>query len=66
MENYYVNLSIKNHVGIVTLNRPEAGNSIDLQMAKELMDVAIFCSESEKIRAVIIRVQAISFQWEEI
>lgn len=54
MENYYVNLSIKNHVGIVTLNRPEAGNAIDLQMAKELMDVAIFCSESEKIRAVMI------------
>ncbi|WP_066255823.1 enoyl-CoA hydratase/isomerase family protein [Neobacillus drentensis] len=54
MENKFVQLTIKNHIGIVTLNRPEAGNSINLQMAKELMDVAIFCSESEKIRVVVI------------
>lgn len=54
MENNAVKLTIQNHVGIVTLNRPEAGNSIDLQMAKELMDIAIFCSESEEIRAVVI------------
>ncbi|SDN47136.1 enoyl-CoA hydratase/isomerase family protein [Bacillus sp. OK048] len=54
MENKLVQLTIQNHVGIVRLNRPEAGNAINLEMAKELMDVAIFCSESEKIRAVVI------------
>jgi len=54
LETNSVHLSIENHVGILTLNRPEAGNAIDLQMARELMEVAIFCSESEKIRAVVI------------
>lgn len=54
MENTCVRLSIENHVGIISLNRPEVGNALDLQMAKELLDVAIFCSESEKIRAVVI------------
>src|ERR1700726_1120779 len=54
MENNTVHLSIENHVGIITLNRPEVGNALDLQMARELMDVAIYCSESEKIRALVI------------
>lgn len=54
MEKSRVHLSIENHVGIITLNRSEVGNAIDLQTAKELMDVSIFCSESEKIRAVVI------------
>ena len=54
MDNNKVLLSVENHVGVITLNRPEAANSLDLQMAKELMDVAIFCSESETIRAVVI------------
>lgn len=54
MENNHVVLSVENHVGVITLNRPEVGNAIDLQLAKELMDVAIFCSESEEVRAVII------------
>lgn len=54
MENNCVVLSVENHVGIVTLNRPEVGNALNLQMAKELMDVAIYCSESEDIRVVVI------------
>jgi len=54
MENKYVHLSIENFVGILTLGRPEAGNAIDLQLAKELMEVAVFCSESENIRAVVL------------
>ncbi|WP_199484500.1 enoyl-CoA hydratase/isomerase family protein [Peribacillus glennii] len=54
MENKTVVLSIRNNVGIIFLNRPEAGNAIDLDMAKELMAAAIFCSENEEIRAVVI------------
>src|SRR4051794_9411004 len=54
MEYNCVELSIQKHVGIITLNRPEVGNAIDLQMAKELMEAAILCSESEKIRAVVL------------
>ncbi|WP_053363398.1 enoyl-CoA hydratase/isomerase family protein [Bacillus sp. FJAT-27251] len=54
MEYNCVELSIQNHVGIITLKRPEVGNAIDLQMAKELMDAAILCSESEGIRSVVL------------
>ncbi|MFJ8065221.1 enoyl-CoA hydratase/isomerase family protein [Psychrobacillus sp. NPDC096426] len=54
MENKSVLLSIENNVGIVTLNRPDKGNALDLQMAKELMEVSITCSESDEIRAVVI------------
>ncbi|MBT2688697.1 enoyl-CoA hydratase/isomerase family protein [Bacillus sp. ISL-47] len=54
MENKNVLLTIENNVGIVTLNRPHAGNGIDLQLAKELMDTAIICSEKEEIRTVVI------------
>lgn len=54
LENKHVTLSIENNVAIITLNRPEVGNALDLQMAKELMDVSIFCSESERVRAVLI------------
>ncbi|WP_147532961.1 enoyl-CoA hydratase/isomerase family protein [Bacillus marasmi] len=54
MENNYVQLTIENHVAIITLNRPEAGNSLDYQMAKQLMKAAVFCSENEKVRAVVL------------
>jgi 2-(1,2-epoxy-1,2-dihydrophenyl)acetyl-CoA isomerase len=54
MENNYIHLSVENHVGVITLNRPEAANAINLQMAKELMEAAIHCSENKEIRAVIV------------
>ncbi|MFV8828852.1 enoyl-CoA hydratase/isomerase family protein [Alkalihalobacterium sp. APHAB7] len=54
MEKQRVVLTVENHVGVVTMNRPEAGNALDLQMAKELMEVAIHCSENDEIRAVVI------------
>ncbi|MCQ6282274.1 enoyl-CoA hydratase/isomerase family protein [Bacillus sp. EB600] len=54
MENNLVHLSIKSHVGIITLNRPEAGNALNEQMVKELLDVSIFCSDSKSIRAVVL------------
>lgn len=47
-------MSVQNHVGIITLNRAEVGNAIDIQMAKELMEVALHCYENEDIRAVVI------------
>jgi len=54
MNSNRVLLNVENNVGIVTLNRPDAGNALDLQMAKELMDISITCSESEEIRVVVI------------
>lgn len=54
MNNKNVLLSVENNVGIVTLNRPDDGNAIDLQLAKELMDVSLTCSEDNQIRAVVL------------
>ncbi len=54
MKNEYVLLSIEKNVGVITLNRPEVGNALNLEMAQELMEVAIHCSEDNDIRAVII------------
>lgn len=47
-------LDLHQHVATVTLNRPENGNSIDLATAKEMMDIAISCSENPDIRAVVL------------
>ena len=49
-----VQLDIHQHVATVTLNRPEQGNSIDLASAKEMMDMAIACSEDDNIRSVVL------------
>ena len=49
-----IQLDIHQHVATVTLNRPEQGNSIDLASAKEMMDVAIACSEDDNIRSVVL------------
>lgn len=42
-------------VGIVTLHQPQAGNSIDLAMARELLAAAIDFDPGESIRAVLLR-----------
>lgn len=44
---------IKNNVAKIALNRPDANNSIDLQLSKDLMYVAIHCTENPDVRAVI-------------
>lgn len=49
-----IELDTHEHVATVTLNRPEAGNGIDLATAKEMMDIAIACSEDPAIRAVVL------------
>lgn len=54
METNCVLLKIENNVGFITLNRPEAGNSLDYQTAKQLMQAAVFCSENETVRAVVL------------
>ena len=45
---------IRDGVAQITLNRPEAHNSINLDMAKELMHIALHCSEDPTVRAVMI------------
>ncbi len=38
----------------LTLNRPQAGNSLDVSLAKELMYAAIECDEDETVRCVVL------------
>ncbi len=45
---------LSEHVGVITLQRPQQGNAITLQMARELLDVAIRCDEDPTVRAVLL------------
>jgi enoyl-CoA hydratase/carnithine racemase len=44
----------KDHIGYITLNRPEAGNSINLKLAQELEDVCRKINQDEDIYVVIL------------
>jgi enoyl-CoA hydratase/carnithine racemase len=43
-----------NHIGYITLNRPESGNNIDLPMAQELTEVCQKINQDENIYVVVI------------
>ena len=52
----YSNLlfDVHNNVAHITLNRPEAANSINMEMVTDLMHAAIQCGENPEIRTVLI------------
>ena len=45
---------VKDHIARITLNRPEAVNSINLESAEDLMKALLHCDEDREIRAVVI------------
>jgi 2-(1,2-epoxy-1,2-dihydrophenyl)acetyl-CoA isomerase len=45
---------IRDHVAYITLNRPEAANAMNLELARELEEVALECEESSQVRAVLL------------
>jgi 2-(1,2-epoxy-1,2-dihydrophenyl)acetyl-CoA isomerase len=45
---------IRDHVAHITLNRPDAANSINEDMGKDLMHAALRCDEDPEIRAVLL------------
>lgn len=45
---------VRDHVAYITLNRPEAANAMNLELARELEQVALECEESTKVRAVLL------------
>ncbi|MEC7682445.1 MAG: enoyl-CoA hydratase/isomerase family protein, partial [SAR324 cluster bacterium] len=49
-----IEFEIKEHVALITLNREEAANALNVQMAEELMDAAIRCDTEISVRAVLI------------
>jgi len=46
--------ALSERVGVITLQRPQQGNAITLQMARELLDVATRCDEDPNVRAVLL------------
>jgi len=46
--------AVRDNVAHITLNRPEAANSINEDMGKDLMHAALRCDEDPDIRAVLI------------
>ena len=52
----YANIlyEVKDQTAIITMNRPEAANGINLAIAKELLQAAIHCDEDPEIRAVVL------------
>jgi 2-(1,2-epoxy-1,2-dihydrophenyl)acetyl-CoA isomerase len=45
---------VKDGVAHITLNRPEAANSINLEISRDLMHAILRCDEDTEIRAVVI------------
>jgi 2-(1,2-epoxy-1,2-dihydrophenyl)acetyl-CoA isomerase len=41
-------------VGLIRLNRPDDGNAIIPEMARELLDAAIICDEDPEVRSVVL------------
>jgi len=52
----YSNLlfEIDNHIAHITLNRPDAANAFDLNLAREFSDAARRCDENRQVRAVLL------------
>lgn len=46
--------SVEDGIATITLNRPEAGNAIDLPMAYALVQAAIACDNDASIRCVVL------------
>jgi 2-(1,2-epoxy-1,2-dihydrophenyl)acetyl-CoA isomerase len=45
---------VRNNVGYITLNRPEAGNALNAELAHDLMEVSLRCEEDPSVRAVLM------------
>ena len=44
----------ENHIARITLARPDAANALNLDMAAELLQVALLCKDDPSVRAVIL------------
>ena len=52
---------IREQVACITINRPDAANSLNLKMAEELMDASIRCDTDPEIRAVLLTAEGKMF-----
>lgn len=49
-----ITLAVSDRVAEITLNRPEAANALNVEMARELHDAVLRCDADEGVRAVVI------------
>lgn len=49
-----IGFAVADGIATVTLNRPDAGNAVDLVMARELVEAAIRCQTDAAIRCVVL------------
>jgi 2-(1,2-epoxy-1,2-dihydrophenyl)acetyl-CoA isomerase len=61
MSNDPVLFEVRDNVAHVTLNRPEVNNALDLEMAKQLIAVALRCEADRSVRAVLLKGAGKSF-----
>lgn len=54
MEYRYVSFEITGGVARMTLNRPEVGNALHIDMCKEMLDVSIRCDEDPEVRVLVV------------
>jgi 2-(1,2-epoxy-1,2-dihydrophenyl)acetyl-CoA isomerase len=49
-----LNFEIDDAIATITLNRPDAANAFNLELATELNHAAIVCQQNPNIRAVVL------------
>lgn len=49
-----ITFEIEDNIAVICLNRPEDGNAITLQMAREILEVATLCDQDPRVRAVVL------------
>jgi 2-(1,2-epoxy-1,2-dihydrophenyl)acetyl-CoA isomerase len=49
-----IEYAVRGGVARLTLNRPDAGNAVDLQLARELSDATLALSEDRSVRSVLL------------
>ena len=54
MDYRYLSFEIDGGVARMTLNRPDVGNALHIDMCKEMMDVSIRCDEDPAVRALLV------------
>lgn len=54
MEFSALRFEVRDHVAYITLNRPEAANTINDELSMDLMRAAIRCEEDHAVRAVLL------------
>ena len=56
-----IDVTIDGGIGHIRLNRPDAANSLDLEMARQLRDAAVKCAGDPAVRCVLLSAEGKAF-----